>query len=560
LKLECSQGTFDAYCHAASVYWARNTLPDGEAVVLVEALHPDMRVTLRNLTVANALRRITPARLVLVTGADKWWIDSIWKSFDVSLMEQLGRAFGAEVIDIHALVDALPGDDGNLLPQRIRDMAPGGPELPPLPDDELAANVDSSYCRIQWIPRVSPADRKSTDYLEVRRRSLGFAELYRQLFSRLRPIAFVTSHVDYYHWGFGSSTSMAAGIPVVYVQQVGGLKAYTAFPEHHVPGRPLRADLTVQLGRMFDQDVWPVRDRLRASAELVAWRSKGNLGRPIWWRHGSGARAELVNPVERAQVREIALRRLGLDPAKPVVVVFNHAVSDAIGGNVELFDDLADWFEQTVEVAARETRVNWLLLDHPSQAIYDRTGFIEKVEARFAGVPHLRFTNSLEIGKNLLWSLVDLGVTVRGSVSNELPAYGMPVVQAGWSEWSACGLSQVATDREDYWRILDQDIGRLVRGEGVITDEQVERARLWLWFYRAATDITTPLVPHFAEGADDDTIGALTTRMEHVEADGDPLHLAMHRMWTRREPVLTRFDLASPEALAGATLGSWSAG
>lgn len=554
MKLECSPGTFEAYLDAVARYWTTNTLPGGEAVILVEALHPEFRVTMRNLTIASALRRLVPARIVMVTGADAWWIDAVWQSFDVEQYRRLGAAYGAEVMDIHALVDGHLDHGDSLLPPSLPNRGAGLPDVAPLPDGEVRANIDASFCRLQLVPRVTLEARGSHEYADLSRRSTAFAELYRQLFSRLRPTAFVTSHVDYNQWGLGASTAADAGVPVIYVQQVGGLKAYGVFPGQHTPGRPVRADLTQTIGDLFERRVWPMRDRLRTSADLVAWRSKGNLGRPIWWRRGTGSIAELVNPVQRAQVRAIAMRRLGLDPAKPVVVVFNHAFSDALGGNIEQFDDLADWFEQTVEMATRERSVNWLLLDHPSQVIYDRTGYVHQVEQRHAGLPHLRFISSLELGKNLLWSVADLGVTVRGSVSNELPAYGIPVLQAGWSEWSACGLGQVAKDRDDYWRILDDDIRLLVGGQAVITSEQIERARLWLWFYRAATDLSTPLVPHWLEGVGDGVMSALTTRLVHVESDADPLFMAMHRMWSRHEPALTRFDLANPEAFEAAVL------
>jgi len=554
MKLECDRATFDAYCEAASRYWATNTLPGGEAVILVEALHPQFRVTLRNLTIASALRRLMPARIVMLTGTDHWWIDAVWQSFDVELYRRLGTAYGAEVIDIHELVDGHLDADEPLLPPGLAGVGEGASELAPMRPDELRANFDATFCRLQWIPRVTEDDRAGPEYVGLRRRGEAFAELYRQLLSRLRPVAFVTSHVDYNHWGLGATAAADAGIPVLYVQQNGGLKAYSVFPEQRTSGRPLRADLTQAIGDVFERQVWPMRESLRTSADLVAWRSKGNLGRPIWWRGGTGAAAEILNPVQRAQVRRIAMGRLGFDPGKPVVVVFNHAISDAIGGNIEQFADLADWFEQTVEMAARETSVNWLLLDHPSQVIYDRTGYIHAVEQRHAGITHMRFLGSLNLSKNLLWSLADLGVTVRGSVSNELPAYGIPVLQAGWSEWSACGLSQVATDRADYWRILQQDIRLLVAGTPVITPEQIQRARLWLWFYRAATDLVTPLVPHWSEGADDAAMRLLTTRLQEVESDGDALFTAMHRMWTRREPVLSRFDLSSRDAYEAAAI------
>ena len=43
-------------------------------------------------------------------------------------------------------------------------------------------------------------------------------------------------------------------------------------------------------------------------------------------------------------------------------------------------------------------------------------------------------------------------------------------------------MSQVAGDQATYWRLLEEDICALVDGRDVITEEQIERARLWLWF------------------------------------------------------------------------------
>ena len=62
----------------------------------------------------------------------------------------------------------------------------------------------------------------------------------------------------------------------------------------------------------------------------------------------------------------------------------------------------------------------------------------------------------------------------------------------------------------------------------------------------------SPLVPHWLEGAGDETLRTLRIRMDQVEADGDPAFAATHRMWARRDPVLTRFDLDDDRAFAGA--------
>jgi hypothetical protein len=42
---------------------------------------------------------------------------------------------------------------------------------------------------------------------------------------------------------------------------------------------------------------------------------------------------------------------------------------------------------------------------------------------------------------------------------------------------------------------------------------------------------------------------AIDINMRSVESDGDPIFAAVDRMWSAREPFLTRFDLTSPDTL-----------
>nr|BFE76984.1 hypothetical protein GCM10020092_102850 [Actinoplanes digitatis] len=238
------------------------------------------------------------------------------------------------------------------------------------------------------------------------------------------------------------------------------------------------------------------------------------------------ASVDLNNPAERERLRSHVVGRLGFVPDRPVVTVFNHAVSDALGTNRELFASLADWFADTAAYAAEHPEAQWLFLDHPSQALYDSTGFFDSVAAAHRRSKHLAFRPSATLSKNALWSLTDLGVTVRGSVSNELPAYGIPVIQAGWSEWSSCGLSTVVDDRDAYFKTLEQGITAIRDGADLVTEEQVRRARLWLWLYRSGTDVVTPLVPQWEVW--------LSRRAAQDDARDVPAHRG------RRRPALHR--------------------
>ncbi|QKW13945.1 hypothetical protein [Verrucosispora sp. NA02020] len=541
---------FEAFLDSAAVYWRKNVgAASSERYLVVEVFHQDIRVAMRNLAVANAIRRIVPAQLVVVTGVEQMWHEALWTEFDVKLVERLARAYGAtEVVDLYQLVEG-PARSGT--PEQVpvelfgRRLTPG----PSIDAATLAEFVSATYCRVTRRPR--PPEEPGADPRYRRREALARAisSGYDALLGGGSVVALVTSHVDYDHWGLAVDSARRAGVPVVHTQQTGCLKAYALFPEADTGRHTFRGELTHQIGAFFAERVWSRRDEVRRNAELVAWRSKVNLGRPSWWRGGASASVDISNSAERARLRTHFAARLGFDPTRPVVAVFNHAVSDAPGTNHQSFPTLADWFEETARYAGTCTEVQWLFQDHPSQFRYDSTGFFDSVAARHGRHRHMVFQPSSELSKNGLWSLVDLGVTVRGSVSNELPAYGIPVIQAGWSEWSECGLSTVVEDPEAYRKALDAAVSGLCGGQELISVEQVERARLWLWFYRSASDLVTPQVPHWEVWPAGYLLKAVQTAFRHIESDADPLFDAVARMWTRREPVLTRTDLRAPEGV-----------
>ncbi|GAA4596626.1 hypothetical protein BJY16_002078 [Actinoplanes octamycinicus] len=519
MLLNANKQEWKHFLNAAEVFWQKNLpAPADDGVVLVEAFHQDLRVTLRNLAVANAIRRVRPSRMVVVTGVEEAWAKTLWQGFDVSLVREFCQAYGAaEVIDVWDVVrrsDATPSFDVT----------------------ETIRATDARLAKLARMRENPPAERV--------RYGNALAAYYEEAFATRNVVALVTSHVDYDQWGLAVDVARRAGVPVIHTQQTGCLKAYALFPEHDTHTETFRGELTRQIGEVFETRVWPRREQLRPTTELIAWRAKVNLGRPSWWRGGTNASVDLNDPAERALLRSHAAARFGFDPEKPIVAVFNHAVSDALGTNRELFPSLSAWFTETADWAASRTDAQWLFLDHPSQRLYDSTGFFDDLARRHRKSPHMIFQPSATLSKNALWSLTDLGVTVRGSVSNELPAYGIPVVQAGWSEWSSCGLSTVVDSTDAYFKTLDESITAIRDGADLVTEEQVQRARLWLWLYRSGSDVVTPQVPQWEVWGANILLKSLRATFRHIESDADPLFETVERMWTRREPLLTRTDLS----------------
>lgn len=538
--------TFDAMCEAASVHW-RTSLPapaDDSPIVVVDLLMQDLRLALRTLTLANSLRRLHPARLVALVGPNRHWLGRVWDAYDQEQLVKLARAYGADhVINVAALSGEI-----NAGTAHVRILGADRPVEPPADSSHLTrlrVVTDSTSVRILRVPRRSDATEED-DLLGIERSVAAEDRLYRTLFAHEPALALVTSHVDYGQWALAVDAATASGVPVVHAQATGGLKAYALFPGAALAERGFRRALSVQIAEQFERQVWKHRDVLGPSAERTAWRSKANLGRPSWWRGGGEiSRLDLRSDDEREALRSYTLERLGLDPSKRVVTVFNHAISDAVQGNHEAFADLATWLEETIALAARNDAVSWLFLDHPSQVNYDRTEHFEQLARVHGQVAHLVFRPSLSISRNALWSITDLVVTVRGSVSSEFPAYGVPALQAGWSEWSHLGISRRADTVSDYVDALSSSVRDLAAGRSLLTLEQVRRARLWLWFYRSGADVTSPLVPHWEHGQGTALHQMVTTAMNHVEDDADPAYTAVQRLWSRSEPVLTRMDLTS---------------
>lgn len=538
---------FEPFLDVAEGFWKHNTLPENDRIILVEAMSQDLRVTLRNLTVANALRRIEPARLIVYSGADEDWNQIVWTYFNLEEISAMCEAYGAEVaFDAHELVDRRVAGTAEELVIAGVDL---GGELPDsgISQERFDQIVFATACRMARVARLDDSAEHRAKKAQVEARSREFARVYEALIARNDVVALVSSHVDYNNFGLAVEAAVRHDVPVIFPQSTGGLKSYALFPEKVEPDAPIRAALTEQIGEYFENYIWPNRDLLRGSVELTMWRAKATLGRPSWWRAGSTfSSVDLKGDGDRDVVRTYAGRRVGLDPKKPVVTVFNHAVSDALGTNHEAFPDLGDWLEKTAAFAADHDEVGWLFLDHPQQLMYDASEFFKGVAERYTDQSHMVFMPSMDLSKNFLTSLADLVLTVRGSVSNEYPGLGVPSLLAGWSEWSKCGFNEVAATEDEYFDMLGDYLKRMLAGEPLITPEQVERARLWAWFYRSGADVASGLVQQWKVGEGNRLFDLLSVNMLEVESDADPAFTSVRRMWTRREAFLTRLDWTLP--------------
>jgi hypothetical protein len=188
----------------------------------------------------------------------------------------------------------------------------------------------------------------------------------------------------------------------------------------------------------------------------------------------------------REHSRDELQRELGLDPSRPTAVVFSHVLWDAnMFYGRDLFRDQEEWFVETVRAAAANDRANWIVKLHPSNVWkLRRDGYegeldeVRAIRGRIGELPaHVRLLlPDTEIGTWSLFSVIDVGVTIRGSTGFELPCFGVPALTAGTGFYSGRGFTIDSESREEY-------LGRLAQIEETPrpTQEQVELARRHAW-------------------------------------------------------------------------------
>lgn len=159
--------------------------------------------------------------------------------------------------------------------------------------------------------------------------------------------------------------------------------------------------------------------------------------------------------------REGLTARYGLDPGRKTAVIFSHILDDAnLFYGKDLFDGgFAPWLVRTVEAAAANPRVNWVLKIHPAnrfrRQLTGETGDYGEVAAirqALGGLPdNVRLMLPEDnINPFHLFGCIDYGVTVRGTVGAELPCFGVPVVTGGTGRYSGLGFTEDSDSAEAY--------------------------------------------------------------------------------------------------------------
>lgn len=149
--------------------------------------------------------------------------------------------------------------------------------------------------------------------------------------------------------------------------------------------------------------------------------------------------------------REETRQRLKVQEDRKVAVIFAHILYDAtFFYGSSLFPDYESWLIETVRSAIQNTAIDWIVKVHPVNVWRSKSDGapMEQLEVialrrEFGELPeHVRILPAdTDINTYSLFSAIDYGLTVRGTIGMELPCYGIPTVTAGSGRYSGEGFT-----------------------------------------------------------------------------------------------------------------------
>lgn len=335
--------------------------------------------------------------------------------------------------------------------------------------------------------------------LEQLAESVRFVHAAEHYLDRARPSLIVVNEPNYHVIGPFVDVAIARGISTIHFTQPSREDAL------------VQKKLTSATRRVHPNSITAdTLDRLIASP----WgeRQERELDSEFEQRYGGVWKVQARNQPGTVDMSPAEIRKaLKLDPARPTAVLFSHVLWDAnLFYGKDVFENYGEWFIETVKAAVANPRLNWLIKLHPANlwkrkisGVTDEFGEMRLIREQIGELPdHVRILlPDTPVSTLSLFRMVDVGITVRGSIGYELPCFGVPVITAGTGRYSGFGFTEDHATRESY-------LARMACLERTprLTSDRVHRARVHAhalfvlrpWIYRSfrteiRADVSDPL-------------------------------------------------------------------
>ena len=281
----------------------------------------------------------------------------------------------------------------------------------------------------------------------------------------------ILSHTINFTWGPLLWVAVSRGIPVIIPYGLYGV-------QHFV--RMRSRDDIYELCEQYDDSVIDALppDRVASLSEIgqryLTLRESGRT---------DDIQAEYAFRRNRQSIDRGALAaRFGWDANKPIVAFYaSHWFDWPHRVGMRHFTDFADWTRASMEVARRNTDVNWLVRPHPLEERFGGAVLSDVID-RNDLPPHIGLDDG-DWTSSAVLRAVDALVTYHGTAGVEFAAMGGPVLLPDRGKFDRCGFALVATSRGQYLELLGRPWWR-----DIDTGAARHRALVYAGLYFAAPD------------------------------------------------------------------------
>lgn len=201
----------------------------------------------------------------------------------------------------------------------------------------------------------------------------------------------------------------------------------------------------------------------------------------IHHRFNKGNKRDFLN-VTLPENPEALRKKLGFDNGKKIACLFCHVSWDlSFDLSKMIFDNANQWLSESLKVIFEIKNVNWIIRVHPGEkvsgSLYTNDDFIKENFKDIPGHVKILWSDS-EINSLGLYKLLDVGITLFGTMGAELPVLGKPVISGGEAHFSNKGFTIDAKTKEEYFNLL-KNIESIKKPDKV----QIDIARQYAYSY-----------------------------------------------------------------------------
>ena len=199
------------------------------------------------------------------------------------------------------------------------------------------------------------------------------------------------------------------------------------------------------------------------------------------------------NKHKGTHIKENFLNYFDPNSFKKTVLILSHEMTDGVFGNSwNIFKNDQIWLEETLKIIKKIKNINFIIKPHPSESFYNSKINTKKIFREYVSKKdsHIKLF-PVEQDVNSILNHIDIVITSHGSAGYQYPAYSIPAIICGDTNFSDLGFNIQPKKFSEYKKILFK-LNKIKK----LNVKIVNKAKAFWFIYKNITRVKMPTI-HF---------------------------------------------------------------